>query len=220
VADMSPGILGRVGDHLLAGNRSAKARECFERIVTAFPKSLFADFGYVGLGELALAEGRAAEALRRFDDAIDWAGARSKLREATLGRARALFALERWEEARDVYIAIAANRQWRGEATAESVYTLGEILLRQGGSDHLAQAQAHYQRVYLSYRKYTPWVVRAYVRSASVFARLGRPVEAAATLRELLRDERLAARPEAEGVHATLAEYEAQTAVAAGGRGE
>src|SRR5690606_23838632 len=130
------------------GRREA-ARACYERIVTAHGRSIFADFGHAGLGELALASGRPAEALDHFNAAIDRAGARFKLREATLGRARALLALGRLDAAQELFEQIAGNRQWRGEATAESVYALGEIRAKRGGRENLAQAQAHYQRVYL-----------------------------------------------------------------------
>ena len=214
---LPPGILGRLGDHLLAVGRREEARACYDRIVTTYPRSIFADFGYVGLGEVALASGRAEEALARFGDAIDRAGARFKLREATLGRARSLLALNRLDAAQELFEQIAANREWRGEATAESVWSLGEILVRRGGAENLAQAQAHFQRVYLSYRKFTPWVARAYLRSAETFAELGRQPEAVATLREMLRDERLAVSVEAAAAYQRLAEWDAG---ATGGQNE
>lgn len=212
---LPPGILGRLGDHLLSTGRSEEARICYNRIVTTYARSIFADFGYAGLGEITLARGRAEEALGHFGDAIDRAGARFKLREATLGRARALLALDRLDAAQALFEQIAANREWRGEATAESVWSLGEILVRRGGRENLAQAQAHFQRVYLSYRKFTPWVARAYLRSAETFVTLGQQPEATATLREMLRDERLAVRAEAAEAYRRLAEWGA-----GGGQGE
>ncbi len=216
---LSPGLLGRMGDHLLATGRHHEAREYYGRLVSNFGASIFADFGYVGLGDLELADGRPAAALVRFDEAIDRAGARFKEREATLGRARALLVLERWDEAREVFMSIAANRQWRGEATAESVFSLGEILRRQGGRENLAQAQAHFQRVYLSYRKHTPWVAQAYLRSAETFALLGQYAEAVATLREFFRDERLNVRTEAAEARGRLILYEGHAQAAGDGRG-
>lgn len=207
---LSPALLGMVGDCLVEAGRSAEAWRYYERLVTVYPGSVYADFGYAGLAERAFAEGRPAEALLRYDEAIDKAGARNKLREVSLGRARALLALERFDEAREAFSGIASEKAWRGEATAESVFSLGEILFRQGGTAQLAQAQAYYQRVFLSYRKFNGWVMRAYVRSAETFARLGRLDEAVATLRECLRDERLLARPEAGEARVRLADYEAQ----------
>lgn len=206
---LPPGILGRAGDHLYSCEKYARAAEVYAHLVAAHPGSVFADFGFTGLGNLALRDGRAADALKHFEDAVDKAGAHFKLLEATLGRARALMALGRWEEAREVFQGIASNRQWRGAATAESVFSLGEILYRQGGRANLAQAQAHFQRVYLSYRKYQTWAVRAYLRSADALDQLGQQADAAATLRELLRDAELRAHPESLAATTKLAAIEA-----------
>lgn len=179
---LPPGILGKVGDSLLAQNQPELAKTFFERIVAAHPKSIFADFGYVGLGEIALREGKGDEALARFTDAIDRAGARFKQKEATLGRARAQLLLNRPDAARVLLEEVAANRAWRGEATAEALFLLGEIALRRGTADDLAKAQAHFQRIYLSYKRYPAWVAKAYLRSAETFDKLGQAQEALTTV--------------------------------------
>ena len=159
---------------------------------------------------LALDRGDPSEALAQFEAAIDLAGARFKLLEATLGRARSLFALERWTEAKTLFEQISSNRAWRGEATARSVFALGEILARGDDPDALAKAQGFYQRVYLGYRKFAPWVARAYLRSGETFERLGQTTEALATYRELLRDSRLSASAEAETARRHLARLEGE----------
>lgn len=188
---LPPGILGQVGDALLAAGHAELARACYERILAAHGRTQFADYGHVGLGEIALREGKAAEAEGRFEAAIDQAGARFKLKEAMLGRARARFALGRLHGARELYEQIAANRAWRGEATAEALYHLGEIERESGGPDALAKAQAHYQRVYLSYKKHGAWVARAYLRSAETFELLGQRAEALDTVNRFFTEERL-----------------------------
>lgn len=190
------GILGKVGDALLAQNQPELATSFYERLVSAYPRSLFADYGYVGLGEVSLRAGKAEEALARFDAAIDVAGARSKLKEATLGRARARLALGQLDPARALFEEVAANRAWRGEATAEALFQLGEIAARRATPDDLAKAQAHYQRIYLSYKRFPGWVAKAYLRSAETFERLGQPAEALTTLNRMLTEERLAPFPE------------------------
>lgn len=179
---LPPGILGKVGDTLLALGQPELAKKFYEQIIAAHPKSIFADFGYAGLGEIALLEGNGDEALARFNAAIDVAGARFKLKEATLGRARAQFLLGRLEAARELFEQVAGNRAWRGESTAESLYQLGEIAMRRGTPDDIAKAQAHYQRVYLSYKRFDLWVARAYIRSAEAFVKLGQPYEALTTV--------------------------------------
>jgi DNA uptake lipoprotein len=179
---LPPGILGKVGDTLLAQGHHELAKKFFEEIITAHPKSIFADFGYVGLGEIALHEGNGDEALARFNAAIDVAGARFKLKEATLGRARAQMLLGRNEAARSLLEEVASNRAWRGEATAEALFLLGEIAAKRGTPDDLAKAQAHYQRIYLSYKRYSDWAAKAYIRSAETFIQLGQNFEALTTV--------------------------------------
>lgn len=179
---LPPGILGKVGDTLLAQGQPELAKKFYEQIVAAHAKSIFADFGYAGLGEVALAEGKGEEALTQFNAAIDQAGARFKLKEATLGRARANLLLDRLDAAQELFEQVAGNRSWRGEATAESLYQLGEIATRRGGDENLAKAQAHYQRVYLSYKRFDLWVAKAYVRSAETFVKLGQPYEGLVTV--------------------------------------
>ncbi|WP_081722253.1 tetratricopeptide repeat protein [Geminisphaera colitermitum] len=207
---LPPGILGKLGDHMLAKTPPAPdlARACYTRIVTAYPKSIFADFGYAGLGQLALRDGNGEDALQQFNNAIDLAGARFKLLDATLGRARALLLLNRLDDAKDLYEQVAGNRTWRGEATAESVYSLGQIFLKRGTPEDLAQAQARFQRVYISYKKWTPWVAKSYLGSADAFEKLGQKQEAINTLREMLRQERLASLPETATARQRLAVLE------------
>lgn len=205
---LPPGVLGCVGDQLRADGDAAGARNFYQYLVSNYANSWFADFGYVGLGELCLTESDPQLALTHFTDAIDRAGARFKLREATLGRARALLALDRLDAARELFEQVAANRDWRGEATAESVFSLGEILARRGGPENLAQAQAHFQRVYLSYRKFSAWVARAYLRSGETFEQLGQPQEALSTYREFLRDAKLTSLPEARPIRERAAQLE------------
>jgi tetratricopeptide (TPR) repeat protein len=193
---LSPGLLGGVGDQLLAQGKIERARACYDQLVLSYPKSMYADFGYVGLAEIAFQAGDYDTAWVQFTNAIDRAGARFKLREATLGQAKTLLAQGKLEQAKELFEQIAGNKSWRGPATAQSIYSLGEILLKRGGPDELAQAQAHFQRVYISYRKFTPWVARAYLSSGQTFEKLGKPREALATYREMKRDARLTDFPE------------------------
>ena len=193
---LSPGLLGGVGDRLLALGKTDRARSCYEQLVTSYPKSMYADFGYVGLAEIAFQAGDYETAWQQFTNAIDRAGARFKLREATLGQAKTLLAQGKLEQSKELFEQIAGNKSWRGMATAQSIYSLGEIMLKRGGTEELAQAQAHFQRVFISYKKFTPWVARAYLSSGQTFEKLGKPREALATYREMKRDIRLTGFPE------------------------
>ena len=60
-------------------------------------------------------------------------------------------------------------REWRGESTAYSVYSLGEI---EAKKQSWAEANAYYQRVYVGYQKFLPWVAKAYIRSGECFEKL------------------------------------------------
>ena len=190
------GLLGRLGDLLLVENNAELAERYFVALLERFPRSAFADFGHAGLGDLALLRGDPEKALAHYGAAVEQAGARNKLKEATLGKARALLALERWDEARSTFEHVAGHRPWRGAATAESLYSLGEILLMRGDPESLAQAQAHFQRLAISYRKHDAWVAKAWLRSGEVLEKLGRRSDALATYREILRDPRLRSFPE------------------------
>lgn len=208
------GILGKVGDALMAQRQPELAKKFYEEIITAHPRSIFADFGYVGLGEIALLDGDGNDALGRFNAAIDVAGARFKLKEATLGRARAQLLNGRLEAAKALFEEVAGNRSWRGEATAEALYNLGEISLRRGTPDDLAKAQAHFQRVYLSYKRFGPWVAKAYLRSAETFDKLGQVQEALTTVNRFFSFRELEQYPEWKQAVALKPQLEARAPAA------
>ena len=195
--DLSPILLGGVGDYLLRKGKFDQARSFYEHLMEEFPKSENIDFAYNGLGEIALQKNDLPKALRYFTDGTDKIAASQKLKDVTVGKAKTLLAMGRLVEARKLFEQVAAVREWRGESTALSVYSLGEIEARQG---RWAEANAYFQRVYLGYQKFLPWVAKAYLRSAESFEKLGKTQEAANTYRELLRNEKLA--PLAEGEEA------------------
>jgi TolA-binding protein len=200
--DLSPILLGRAGDHLLAKGEHDRARTFYQRLMDEFPKSDYVDFAYAGLGEIALQKGEHKRALRYFTDGTEKIAAATKLKDVTLGRGKALLALGELDDARKVFEQVAAVREWRGEATAFSVYSLGEIEAKR---NRWAEANAFYQRVYVGYQKFLPWVAKAYLRSAESFEKLGKTQEAANTYREMLRNEKLASFSEAEEARRRLA---------------
>lgn len=192
-AALSAPLLAETGEALLKSGDTARAGLLFTRLLDSYPLSTQRDFGYVGRGDLALADARPAEALAFYEQAIDLTGAPNRLREATVGKARALFALNRLDEAAKLFESIAATKQWRGESTALSLHHLGLIAARQ---NDLPKAIAFFQRVFVSQGRYSEWVAKSYHESGLAFEKLGRASEAAATYREMLRNERLARFPE------------------------
>jgi len=190
---LSAPLLAECGDALLKANDTERAASFFEALLKRFPGSAYRDYAYVGLGDLALARGEPAMALKSYEDSIDVAGAQNRLREATVGKARALFALERLDEAAKLFEEIAATKEWRGEATALSLHHLGLIAAKKGDQP---KAIAFFQRVFVSQGRYSEWVARAYLESGRAFEALGKTTDAVATYREMLRNERLRDRPE------------------------
>ena len=187
--DLSPMLLGKVGDTLFARGEDAKAGEMYDQIIGGFAKSEYADYGYVGRGDIAMRQGKFDEALKNYTIAVDEIEL-SKLKEATVGKAKALFALKKYPEAAKIFETVAGIKEWRGEATAESLYYLGRIA--QESKDY-PKAIAFYQRIFLTHQKYPKIVAKAYMDSAMCFKELGKGVEAKNTYAELLRNEKLKA---------------------------
>ncbi len=200
--DLSPVLLGRAGDYLLGKGKLDQAKPFYDSLMTDYPKSDYLDYAFNGLGEIAFQKKDLQMALRDFTDGTTKIAASQKMKELTVGQAKTLLALNRLDEAKKVFEQVASVREWRGESTAYSVYSLGEI---EGKRQHWAEANAYYQRVYVGYQKFLPWVAKAYIRSGECFEKLNKQQEAANTYRELLRNEKLAAFSETEEAKKRLA---------------
>ena len=200
--DLSPLLLGQAGDYLLSKQKPEKATVFYQRLLDDYPKSDYLDFAYNGLGEIAFEKNDFPNALRYFTDGTEKIAASQKLKDLTVGRGKTLLAMNRLDDAQKVFEQVASVREWRGESTAFSVYSLGDIEARRG---RWAEANAYFQRVYVAYRKFLPWVAKAYMRSGESFEKLGKTQEAANTYRELLRNEKLSAFSEAQEARKRLA---------------
>ncbi len=192
--DLSPLLLGEVADHLLSKGKYDPAAGFYQRLLDDFPKSQMVDFAYYGLGEIAYQKKDYQTALRYFNDGTEKIAAAQKLKDLSVGRAKTLLALGKLDQAQKEFEQVASVREWRGEATAYSVFSLGQIAAKRG---QWAEANAYFQRVYVGYQKFLPWVAKAYIASGESFEKLGKTQEAANTYRELLRNEKLASFTEA-----------------------
>ncbi len=206
--DLSPPLLGVAGDYLLDAGELDHAAALYKYLLDYYPKSPFIDFAYAGLGEVAYEKGEYDKALTYFNDGTQKIAPNSKLAALTLGRAKAMLALNRDDEAKPIFELVAQTREWRGEPTAESVFSLGEIQRKKG---NWAEANAFYQRVFVTYRKFTKWVAKSYLQSAEMFVKLGKNQEAMKTLSEMLRDEKLAQLPEAATARERLKQLSPQS---------
>jgi len=187
--DLSPLLLGAAGDYLLSKERFDPAAAFYERLMDDFPKSQMVDYAYNGLGEIAYQKKDYPKALRYFTDGSEKIAATQRLKDISVGRAKTLLALGQLDEAQKGFEQVASVREWRGEATAFSVYSLGQIAAKRG---QWAEANAYFQRVYVGYQKFLPWVAKAYIASGESFEKLGKRQEATNTYRELLRNQKLA----------------------------
>lgn len=192
--DLSPLLLGKAGDHLLSKGRFDQATGFYQHLRDEFPKSQMVDFAYYGLGEIAYQKKDYNKALREFTDGTEKIAAAQKLKDLSVGRAKTLLALGKLDEAQKGFEQVASVREWRGEATAFSVYSLGQIAAKRG---KWAEANAFFQRVYVGYQKFLPWVAKAYIASGESFEKLNKTQEAINTYRELLRNDKLAGFSEA-----------------------
>ena len=200
IADATPEklsalLLAQAGDFLLQQNDPDKAATYFQELSDTFPKSDFLDYAYNGLGQVAYDHKDYTKALKWYDEAINKLGAPNKLKEVTIGKARALLALNRLDEAKKVFTEVASTRSWRGPDTAESIYNLGAIAQKQ---NKMAEAINLYQTVFVSYQRYLPWVAKSYIASANCFIILGKEKDAIRTYQEMLRNPKLADLPEAK----------------------
>jgi len=164
-------LLSTVGDNARTKGDLDKAAACYERLSSLFPDSEFADAAPVGLAEIAYSKEEFDKALALFDEAIEKYAASSKLLDANLGKAKTLIALKKWDDARKLYEQISNTREWRGEATAISLYMLGEIEFQQKNT---AEAIPYFQRVFIAHQKWKPWVAKAYLQCAKSFIQLNR----------------------------------------------
>lgn len=200
-------LLAQSADRLLERKETKRALEFYKELLISFPKSDLLDYAYNGQGQIALLENKPEDALRSFTDAIDKAGASTKLRDVTLGRAKALLLQEKQDEAKPILEQVASTREWRGEATAEAIFLLGEVFEKNGD---WAGAIQYYQRVFVAYQRYERFVGRAYLKAAECFEKLNEPAKAIAHYKELATKPRLATLPEVQTAKQRLAEKEPQ----------
>ena len=193
--DLSPTLLAQVGDVLLRNNKLPEAQAFFTSLRDEYDRSPLVDWAYKGLGEIAYDNKDYAKALNWYGTALDKGIATGMLKEITIGKAKTLLALNDFEKAKALFEEIASNRQWRGAATALSVYSLGQIEFAQ---QHWAEANAFYQRVFVGYQKWPDIQAKAYLGSGQCFEKLAMNQEAVKTYSEMLRNEKLKPFPETQ----------------------
>jgi tetratricopeptide (TPR) repeat protein len=199
--DLSPLLLSIVGDNARKKGDPEKAATCYERLRALFPGSEYADGAPVGLAEIAFEKGEFDKALLLFTEATGekYQGS-SKLLDATMGKAKTLLKLAKYEEAEKEYDGIARVKEWKS-AWPESLYGLGQV--KEARKDYAA-AITFYQRVFIAHQKNKAWMARSYLQSARCFMLLNKPAEAKRTLQEMLKNETMKLQPEFEAAKLEL----------------
>lgn len=175
--DLSPLLLSTIGDNARKKGITDKAEGCYKRLQEVFPDSDYTDGAAVGLAEIAFDKGEYDKALTLFDEAT---GAKyqgsSRLLDATVGKAKTLVKLKKYDDAFKLYSEISQTKEWRGEATAQALYSMGEIEMLRGKT---GDAVSYFQRVFIAHQKWKSWVAKAYLQSARGFLKLNRPGDSA-----------------------------------------
>ena len=186
--ELSATLLGLVGDVLVSHGKLDEAQPFYQFLAETYPKSDNVDFAYAGLGEIAFQRKQYDKALAYFQDGTDKIAANQKLKDLTVGQAKTLLALGKYADAKKIFEQAASVREWRGETTAQCMYSLGEVEAKQG---HWAEANAYYQRVFVAYQRFAGWVAKAYLGSADSLEKLGKKEDAIRTYQEMLRNPKL-----------------------------
>lgn len=202
--DLSPPLLALIGDFLLEHGEPDRAAKLFDLMRENYPKSDHLDVAFVGLGEIAFSKKEYEKALKLFTDALDTVSASMKMKEATIGKAKTLLELGKYDESKKLFEQVASIREWRGDATALAVFSLGEIEARQ---NRHPEAIAFYRRVFVAYQKFLPWVAKSYLRASESFEKMGKRQDAIANLQDMLRNEKLRALPESQQARKRLEEW-------------
>lgn len=194
---LSPGLLVACAQILLQENDMEGAKSMFQRLNNRHAGTVYGDAGAAGLGTVELALKNPEGALGIFERILAQPG-NSALKQATLGRLRALVALERLEPARVLAMQMVGDKAFRGEPTAEAYLLLARIHRAEATAagppeslELLKKAHGIYQRVYVAYQGYPELCAEAYWQAYETANELNETKLAAETLKALARHRKL-----------------------------
>jgi tetratricopeptide (TPR) repeat protein len=195
--DLSPIILTLVGQRLIEAKKYEVAKAYFTHLRDSFADSFYSEAGPIGIGEVELALADYPAALAAFEQALAKPQG-EMLKEATFGKARALYGLKNYDEAKKLFEQIIGTKEWRGLEKAGALYFMGEITYKAKVVTDVEITAAHgfYQRVYSSHLAYPEYAIKSYLRAADMMRALGDLDGATRTLRELARHPKFKNLPE------------------------
>jgi TolA-binding protein len=190
---MSPVVLADVADSLRTSGKVKSAQELYRTMLAWYPRSLFKDRAYAGLGLICQQQDQPSEALRYYGlferETVEsplWADvlqSRAALYQQQGNLNQAVQELER----------ILEIQAARGKPWVEALYQVGEIHLKQ---QQPKKAIPYFQRIYIMYGRWSDYVAKAYWESGQAFEDLQMRDEAVNTYREFANNTHLKDMPE------------------------
>jgi tetratricopeptide (TPR) repeat protein len=189
---LSAALLAVSGDILLKNGDLEGAEAMFRRLTDRFGDSMFSDAGPVGLGFVALAQKKPADALKIFENTLEDNAGTSRIRETMVGKLQALADLGKLDEATQLATEMIGDKLFRGEYAAKAYLLLGQVYRKQAATagadtarEFLAKAHGTYQRVYVAYQSYPELCAEAYWQAYEVLNELNDDSQAQETLKAL-----------------------------------
>lgn len=170
--ELSPTILSMVGTFLAGKGEIEKAEKFFQYVLDFYKGSETAEYSFAGLGKILFDRKEYKKAFEVFNEGIEGNVAYGLEADLRLGRAKTLIEMSsddanalninnRLDSATTELNYIKGTKEWRGAATAESLYYLGRI--KESNRQYEA-AVGDYRICYLTWKKYPEFAAKAMLR--------------------------------------------------------
>lgn len=187
--ELSPTILGKVGEFLENKGEDAKAEPFYRYLMDNYRSSSYADYGFAGVGNILLKQKNYRKAYEVFNDALENQVAYMKEFDLRLGRVKTLINMAKEDLAQleisdplgkayaDLNI-IAAVKEWKPfGGNAAALYYKGQIEERRNKPN---EAVTNYRLCYLTQKRHVEYAAPAMLRAGILFEeKLGQPDAAA-----------------------------------------
>lgn len=177
---LSPVLLARCADILLAKGDLDRAESFYKRLTEKYEKTSYSDAGPVGLGYIELKRNSAATALNIFNEVIEKNNGTSRYKEAVLGKIQAMVKLNQLDAAEKLANESVGNKEFKG-LTAAQIY-LELITIKEKRADgaagdaakeFLKEAHAYAQRTYTAYKAFPEVAIPAYTKAIELLGQIG-----------------------------------------------
>lgn len=187
--ELSPTILGKVGEFLERKGKDAEAEPFYRYLMDNYRSSSYADYGFAGYGNILLRQKNYRKAYEVFNDAIENQVAYMKELDLRLGRVKALLNLPPADltqleisdplgKAYNDLNLIAAVKDWKPfGGNAAALFYKGQIEERRSKFN---EAVTNYRLCYLTQKRFVEYAAPAMLRAGILFEeKLGQPDAAA-----------------------------------------